>query len=159
MATAQPDLTHAEARDAFKAFARTIGPKCDLGIGLEASHWDKDPAPLSATFWVNGLGGGEGQRFNVRASTYRDLLAAAEAEWATRSDLHAIETIRKMALAIISITADQGECSDAALRAQFDAADIKRYGDKACAQATEIASNGPFSIVSLSGANDVGQAA
>jgi len=158
MASPQPDLTHAEARDAFKAFARTIGPKCDKSIGLETSGWDQNPAPLSATFWVDGITG-DGQRFVVRADTYRGLLAAAEAEWATRSDLHAVETIRKMALAIISITADQGECSDAALRAQFDAADIKRYGDKACAQATEMASNGPFSIVSLSGANDVGRAA
>ncbi len=152
------DLTHAEARDAFKTFARSIGPRCDKSIGLETSSWDKLPEALSATFWIDGITG-NGQRFVVRAGTYRDLLAAAEAEWADRSDLHAITVTREMALAIIAITADQGECSDAALRATFDAADIKRFGEQACAQATEMASNGPFSIVSLSGANDVGQAA
>lgn len=158
MDTPQPDLTHAEARDGFEALMRDIGPKCSSLIGLNTGAYAPRDQPLKAYIWLDSSASGA-QQFNVTASTYRDLLAAAQAEWATRSDLHAVETIRRMALAIISITADCGSCSDAALRAQFNAADIKQYGDKACAQATEIASNGPFSIVSLSGANDVGRAA
>lgn len=147
--TRQADLTHAEAVVAFAAFSRTIGSKARTFVSLDRGEYGH-PA-LSAAIYPNDIVGKE--RIHVNGDSYLDLLDACEAAWAERSDLHATNTIREMALKIISITADQGECTDAALRATFDAVDVARYGEAACEQATEMASNGPFSIVKLSGAN------
>jgi len=151
------DFTIAEAQAAFYVFEKSVGSKCDTYISLrrlEHRYGKPQPEPLlGAQIYPLGLLG----KVTLQASgdTYRELLADCEAKWAAHSDLHAANTIREMALAIIAITADQGECTDAALRAKFDAADVRRHGDAACAQATEMASNGPFSIVTMSGANDV----
>lgn len=145
--TRQADLTHAEAQAAFKAFDASIGSKAETYVSVNRGH---GPILLASIYPQSILG--KVQCF-VQGDTYRELIANCEAAWAERADLHATNTIREMALKIISITADQGECTDAALRATFDAVDVARYGERACAQATEMASNGPFSIVKLSGAN------
>lgn len=148
------DLTLTEARDAFKAFTASVGPKARCSAELCVSMGD---ATVYAFFQPrDSVGGGN---FLIYADTWRDLLTKCEEKWAEFSERHAANLIREMALAIIDITADHGECSDAALRAKFDAADVMRFGERACEQATEMASNGPFSIVSLSGANDIGEAA
>ena len=148
--TRQADLTHAEARAAFRAFAANIGSKAAVYISLNAENHARVDDLCAAIYPEGLLGKG---RVEAAGSTYRELLLDCAVVWAERSDLHATNTIREMALKIISITADQGECTDAALRATFDAADVARYGERSCAQATEMASNGPFSIVKLSGAN------
>lgn len=151
MAAQQPDLTHAEAMIAFRELAREIGPKAELYPGLSVSHPILGEALYTSVYPEGILGKG---LFYVRASDYRETLVKVAAEWEERGSTYIAKTVREMALAIIAITADQGECTDAALRAQFDAADVAKYGERACEQATEMASNGPFSIVKLSGAND-----
>lgn len=148
----QADLTHEEASAAFKALGEQMGSRADWSAGLNR-HSSLNKAALTATFWPNGLCSSSPQFF-VFADTYRELLAASEEAWAERSDLHAINTIRDMALAIIRITAERGECTDASLRAEFDAADVTRFAERAVESANEMASNGPFSITKLSGAND-----
>lgn len=149
------DLTHIEAREAFRAFAQKVGSQCQVYPCL--CHGQTGPA-LRASIYTQGIVGA-GAQLNASGDSYRELLAACEAKWADHSDLHAVNVIREMALAIIAITADFGECTDAALRAKFDAVDVLRHGDRACEQATEMASNGPFSIVKLAGANDAQVAA
>lgn len=149
------DLTHAEAREAFLGFAKTVGSKCQVFVRLNHSA---DGPLLTAVIYPKSIGSNAVQ-LDIKGETYRELLAVCEAKWAEHSDLHAVNVIRELALAIIAITADLGECTDAALRAKFDAADVTRYGDRACEQATAMASNGPFSIVKLAGANDAQVAA
>lgn len=143
------DLTHAEALTAFRALAREIGPKCEIFPGLNVYSTE---GALYTSVRADGLLGKA--HFSVTADSYRETIQKIEAEWASKADTHAAKTVREMALAIISITADVGECTDAALRAQFDAADVIRYGKRACDEATEIAGLGPFSITTLGGAND-----
>lgn len=152
------DLTHAEACKAFDAFNASVGSKSYTSAGLNMSAYTASKGALQCFFRPQGSDHNK-PLFTLYANSWRDLLACCEEAWAEHSDLHAANTIREMALAIIAITADQGECTDAALRAKFDAADVKRFGEQACAQATEMAANGPFSIVTLTGANDVGEAA
>lgn len=148
------DLSHIEARDAFAALAKTFTSKCEIYPSLQPVG---ARFALYASVYPNGILG----KVSLRGGgdTYRELLADCEAKWAAHIDLHASNVIREMALAIITITADQGECTDAALRAKFDATDVTRYGDRACEQASATASNGPFSIVKLAGANDAQVAA
>jgi hypothetical protein len=143
------DLTLAEARDAIRALEASVSTKCDTHASIERNG----SSLLSLSIYPKGIARG-GETIWVKADTWRDLIAKGEAAWAERSDLHAANTTRDMALAIIRITADQGECTDAALRAEFDAVDVARFGERACERATEMAANGPFSIVKLSGAND-----
>lgn len=150
------DLTPAEAVVAFVAFSETVGSACQVFVHLGS----KISGPLlDGSIYTKGICGKGGATLSVKADSYRELLAACEAKWAEHSDLHGSNVIREMALAIISITADLGQCTDASLRAKFDAADVARYGEHACAAATEMASNGPFSIVKLAGANDAQVAA
>ncbi len=145
----QADLTHAEARAAFRELAERIGPRANVHPSLNS--FERSGSDLTALVYPEGVLG-KGQ-FSVKADSYREMLERIEAEWEVRGSAYVAKTVRDMALAIISITADQGECTDAALRATFDAVDVARYGERACEQATEMASNGPFSIVKLSGAN------
>jgi hypothetical protein len=145
------DLTLSEARDAFVAFSKTVGSACQVYVHLGSQH---DRSLISAQIYTKGVARPGGATLTAQGDGYRELLEACEAKWAEHSDLHAANIVREMALAIIAITADQGECTDAALRAKFDAADVARYGDSACEQATTMASNGPFRIVKLAGAND-----
>lgn len=150
------DFTLEEARQAFGELAARIGSKCEIYPTLTAPHHAVGEHPrkglVSAQVYPRGITAKV--TLWPTGNSWRELIADCEAKWAAHSDLHATNIIRDMALAIISITADLGECTDAALRAKFDAADIQRHGDAACAQATEMAANGPFSIVKLSGAND-----
>lgn len=144
------DLTYAEAIAAFRAFNTTVGGKCDCSVILNVSGY-VGANLLRVYVWPDGAGGGS--TFTADGNTYREVLAALESEWAKRSDTKRAETVRAMALEIIVQTADHGECTDAALRAKFSAREVEDYGVEACSQASEMASNGPFLIVALAGAN------
>lgn len=141
------DFTPHEARDAIAAFLREVGPKALFEVNLQLKG-----------HLYRGYFRPEGHYGNVYAfvsgETYREVIAAAQAKWAELADAHTADMIRRMALKIIELTADLGECTDAALRAEFEPEDIERFGALACERATEMGSKGPFSIVRLAGAND-----
>lgn len=81
-------------------------------------------------------------------SDFAEAFADLRAKWAERSERYAAEMIRSMALEIIRITAERGQCDAFALRAgKFSQEDVATYGERAVADANEIASNGPFSII------------
>lgn len=93
--------------------------------------------------------------FEVQADTFTELFDAVKAKWIEHAAKYRAEMIRKMALKIITITANIGHCTDAALRGTFEFSekDVTTYGAEACAEANEIAGKGPFEIVTLGGAN------
>lgn len=145
------DFTHTEASEVFRALSRGFGAKCIISVVL-VGDYQTEPGALSA--FVRPNGSGSDVYFFRCADNYRDLLEKCREALAKHSDLHASTIIREMALKIIDITADLGDCTDAALRATFDAADIARYGERACAEATEIAGLAPFEIIPVAAAND-----
>jgi hypothetical protein len=115
-----------------------------------------------ASLFSRGIGGvGGSQDFRVDGDTFAELHNALTTKWAEYEAKHRAETIRRMALAIIRITAELGECTDAALRncGEFDPGQIKSYGEQACNDANDIAGRGPFSIIVKGGANAESQAA
>lgn len=125
-------------------------------IGLFAritASLHEDAPLLWATVYPRGLG--KDPAFYVRGDTFAETLQALKDKWAEFEADHKARTIRKMALAIIRITAELGECTDAALRncGEFDVGQIKQYGAQACADADDIAGRGPFSILIMGGAN------
>lgn len=141
------------ARDyerAIKSFQTKIGPRANVSTFIHSG----EEGPLYAAVYATG-NYSKGAEFSVHAETFSELLAAVKAKWAEYEEAHRVRTIRKMALAIIRITAELGECTDAALRncGEFDPGQIKAYGEQACADANNIAGRGPFSIVVKGGAN------
>lgn len=150
----EADFTPAEMAAALREFCDEIGPNADSYASINTSRYYSKPGlPCSLSLYPNGITG-NGETVSCNAATWREALSDVKDIWAERSDQRALNTIRSMALRIISITTDQGECSDAALRAEFEARDVIRYGERACAEANEMAGRGPFSIVTLRGANE-----
>lgn len=138
------DLSHAEAAEAFRAFAAEIGPKAEVYVALNV-HFDSFSEKLHVSIYPKGIC--KSCAAYVYSDTYTEALAAARSKWAEVGDESAAETIRSMALKIISITADEGVCSELSLVRAFSAAEVKSYGERACEEATRISGNRPFTIV------------
>ncbi len=88
------------------------------------------------------------------ATTFDELIINLRSEWAKFSDEFDRKQTRLLAIAIIELTADQGECAEPALRGRgFSQADIDRLGEKAAEEATRLSTLGPFAIVKTIGRN------
>lgn len=141
-------MTPAEADKAFLAFAAEIGSNAHIFVHLSRGGAGAMRCSLNPKGIVDRW------TISAQANDFADLLEAIREAWANNSEAHALKIVREMALAIIDLTDQIGECTDASLRARFDAADVTRYAAHAVAAANEMAGNGPFSIVALAGAND-----
>jgi hypothetical protein len=146
---AQPEMTARQFAVAIKAFEKTIGPRASISVFLLHNG-----EPLCCAVHATG-NYSKGAEFSVKAETFAELLDAVKVKWSEYEEAHRTRTIRKMALAIIRITAELGECTDAALRncGELDPGQINAYGEQACTDANDIAGKGPFSIVVMGGAN------
>ena len=90
--------------------------------------------------------------------TWPEAIRAAHAYAATYAPVQRNATIRRMALAVISLTDEHGTCTEAALiRQKFTAAEVADLHELACERAGEMAGNQPFVVVRAS--LDVGAAA
>lgn len=135
-------MTPKEITAALAALKKEIGSRADLMLAMDANA-------TRCTIWPAGIGVGRAKSIIYKAKdgdTFADIIAGINAAWIEQGDRAYREMIRSMALEIITITADQGRCSDAALRMKFTADDIKTFGERAIAEANEIADRGPFSI-------------
>lgn len=141
------DLTIAEFVEAKRALEKEIGLRAELYVTVgRHNNW------LSGTIYPRGIGSSEHIGY-VRTKTFRDLLAAARTRWEQRKAEIDDETTKKVALAIIRLTHEHGECTDAALRQEFDAETVARYGEEAVKRADEMSDRRPFRIVPIAGAN------
>lgn len=121
-------------------------------VSVRLTHSDSvAEGNFSCSVWPDGAVGD--LAFCVYDDDLTALLVKARAAWEDYTAPYHRKMIRKMALAIIRITADIGHCTDAALRAEFGPILLARYGADACLDANKIADKGPFSIVTLGGDN------
>lgn len=147
-----------EIQDAADKLVSEIGPLADLSFWVSSkSQYLSDDTektnPVTVMLYPDGTGS-DAPHLMVHEKTFELAFEAIRAKWEKYSAVHKSRIIRKMALAIIEITADQGACSEAALRsAKFSDEEIKFYGAKAAADADEIAAGGPFKIVPTENAN------
>lgn len=149
--TVQAEMTAQEYRIAILNLSRSIGPRAQIWTMM-----NDEGRLFHTSLYSRGIGGATGNLdFRVDADTFAELYQGTADKWAEYEEAHRARTIRKMALAIIRITAELGECTDAALRncGEFDPGQINAYGEQACNDANEIAGKGPFSIVVMGGAN------
>lgn len=140
-----------EAASAIKLVGREISDKCEIHVWLSTTGY-RDRALIAS---VGAQGGYPAETtFRVEADSFEELIDNIRNKWAEHSDEYARQTTSAMALEIIRLTDELGECSDAALRAgEFTYSDVAKFGAAACVRAAEMASKGPFSIVTVSGAN------
>lgn len=146
-------MTPKEIQAQLRRIRDDIGKDARVSVYLSYDNLTSSTHPaVAATIYPNGIGGHGALR--VQADTWDELFTKLTEGWAEASARYKAERVREMALAIIRITAEQGHCTDASLRAaDFSGEEVKRYSEEACRDADEIASNGPFSVVSLRGAN------
>lgn len=145
-------MTPQEIKAAVMALRKEVGPNSYVD-GTISSDKYRDEI-IMFVLYPDGIGGVSNTRLTTFADTWEEGLEKLRTQWVEYSERHRAERVRKMALEIIRITAEQGACTDAALRAgDFTDEEVNRYSEDAIADANTIASNGPFSVVKLSGAN------
>lgn len=145
-------MTPQEFRQELKALKKEVGPNAWVSAGITDPSYPDTKGTLDCTVYPHGIGMSIGN-FTVYAEDWSELLAAATAKWTACADQQRKHMVRKIALAIIRTTADAGTCTDAALRSEFQSDAITKFGAEALADANKIASNGPFEIITVRGAN------
>lgn len=140
-------------QDAVRVMAKSIGGDAEIftSISLHRCIGKDYEGVICASIYPHGMT--RGRSIDVYADDFDTLLALLTATWEKHFAAHRKQTIRKIALRIIEITADNGACHEAALRMTFSQDQIAAYGKEACADANEIADKGPFSIAPAQGAN------
>ncbi len=129
-------------------FRRAVGTNCDVYASVNSD------GTCEFSAYLMGIGrSSEGTIRTEHKATWAEASAELLHQWEAQRANHRSVKLRKMAVEIIQITADQGECTDRALRLNFDQAEIDAFGPDAAALATEMAGNGPFSIVTTAKAN------
>jgi len=146
----ETDVTPAEISKELASIKNEAGANAYASLHVDCDGYATDS--VYAVLYPYGMCSTKGS-ISVRGKTFEKALVDLREKWAKYSDEHRSQTIRSMALAIIRLTTETGDCTDAALRQEFDAAQIARWGDDACKLADEMAGKGPFSIKRKRGAN------
>lgn len=139
-------MTPLEIHEAMKAIVDEVDLVSTASVVVNDSSKPEGTATL--LLYIRG-----NDHLSVRADNWPELFRSARAKLLEAVDRLHGEVVKKLALAIIRITHEQGECTDQALRVEFGQQDIDRYGEEAVAAADQMASNGPFRIVATAGAN------
>ena len=93
-----------------------------------------------------GICGPDSERVCVYGETWPEAVAKAQAWIAARPKVERNAIIRKLALAIIELTDENGRCTVAMLRAKgFDSDEIALHAE-ACQRASEMCANSPFCV-------------
>ncbi len=141
-----PPLTEAmTAKDLWRherALRDALGPSGDTAI-----YTDRDGVRI--TLYPAGLiSSTPGYHTEgVKAATWPEAFSAARAWIANYATVHRDSRIRAMALAIIDLTDQHGECTRVMLtRRDFSGAEVEALKDAACQRASEMSANAPFSV-------------
>ena len=131
-------MTPTEIKAALKELDGSIGNR---GIcGVRVSLYTKEP--LAGSISCNSLG----ISIDVEADEWAELFAKLRSAWAKARADGERGLIKKMALAIIRLTEERGECTDQMLRVEFGAGDVTAFMDRAVEMADKMATNGPFAV-------------
>lgn len=143
-------MTPQEIHEALTALAAEIGPQAHLSVSVGVSKYSNG---LNGSIYPNGISSSSVNLHTRKAETWEGVIEEMRAAWEQHRDLHASNTIKGMALAIIRLTAEHGECTDQALRVEFGQQEIDLYGEQSAELATEMGGNGPFKIIATGQGN------
>lgn len=138
-----------EIQKAVTALAGKVGPK-------SAVYFSIDLNGIGGRLYTKGIGQDPDDinAFTVRASGDDPavIIAELETKWLAERESRAGRAIEQMALSIIRLTAEFGECTDAALRAEYGPL-VAELSEAATERANSMAANGPFSVTITAAAN------
>lgn len=136
-------------RAKLNALREEVGPKSYVNFSVVADERGESYLSL----YVRGIA--QGCDIFEYGTSFEECLEKVTARWREIEANYRADAIKRMALTIIRLTAELGECSDAALLAEFDfdATEVSNYGREACELANSMAANGPFKIVATDGDN------
>ena len=142
--------TISEIQAGCRALAEKVGPKSYVNLNITNGY-------TSASLYTKGLIGDpeDVSAFAVFAHNFTDPAAALrelEEKWLAERVARSDRIVEQMALSIIRLTAEFGECTDAALRAEYGQ-NVAELGAAALERANSMAANGPFSIRTTQSAN------
>lgn len=144
-------MTPQEIKTALNEICAICGPKAEASLSL--GNISYGAGIVHVWCYPNGWA------INVKSvdawgNEFAEVIAKLrENVLAKLSDIHRA-TVRKMAMFIIEQTADMGECSEAALRANgFHQHQIETLGAIACEEAGKLAAGAPFSIIAANSNN------
>lgn len=143
-----------EIQDALATLQQRVGGKAHVSVSI--SHDASISRDPHLSIWPDGIAGGNYRTgiIHVRGEDWDEVFKNAHQKWDEAQAEFERRLINDMAFAIIRLTVEQGECTDAALRADdFHQADIQEYGERAESRANEVSEMGPFEIRPLEGAN------
>lgn len=148
-------MTPKEIRAELAKIRNTVGLKAYVDVTVKAADYiDDDDDDVVAVLYPFGIGSSEmGGYIRATAPDFAQALKSLSEQWESRKEKHRAELIKKMALAIIRVTTENGECTDAALRQEFDASEVSSVADDACQLADKMAGRGPFKVKRARGAN------
>ena len=137
-------MTPLEIRDALRDIKLEAGITAWTDITINPDRGGEEC--VSAVLYPFGLTRSDDSYVRVDAATFEGAIQRLRETWSARKEQHRTEIIKKMALAIIRNTAEYGECTDAALRNEFEINFVEQYAEAAAEKANEIAANGPFKV-------------
>lgn len=141
-------MTPLQVKTELLAFQKDMGPKAEIYASIDLRY--------NACIVISGYPQGicKSAAFRIEANEWREAIDLAKAEWIKSAEHFRIRMVKEMALEIIKITDELGQCTDAAICGEkWTREDVARYGAEACAKANEMAANGPFSISPADKAN------
>lgn len=144
-------MTPAELKAACKALAAMVAhPKA--WVHASVSQDSRGSVAIYTRGACPDRGDVSAFTIRVEGTDWAAMFADAEAKWRVESEKRNGRLVEEMALEIIRLTAEFGQCSDAALRAKYGPL-VATLSDAAVSRANEMAANGPFSVVRLAAAN------
>lgn len=145
-------MTPKEIKAELNNLRAAVGIKAYADVTVKAAEYWEDEVVV-AVLYPFGIGSSQEGYVRFTAPDFAGAIKGLADEWETRKTKHRAAIIKKMALAVIRITTENGECTDAALRNEFDAGEVLSLCDEACALADEMAGRGPFKVKKARGAN------
>lgn len=142
------EMTPQEIQAEMLKVMKEVGPHARLFVSINGYPRD---GSIHVSLYPEGMA--KDSAFTFYANDWAEVFSETRARWAVDAAKHRKKAVRKIALAIIRRTAEEGVCTDAALRGEFADEEINTLGAEAVEDANRIASNGPFSITKLAGAN------
>ena len=146
-------MTPRQFRDELIAFRDTVGKNAWISVTIKDEFYLIDEKPIYASVYPRGMTPGNCLAFRVSGEDFDELIITLRNKWAEYAATDRARTVKKMAIEIIRITHEMGECTDAALRDHFDGEEVAALGADACKEANAAADKGPFTILTLGGAN------
>lgn len=140
-------MTPKDIQTALNMLRKRIGG--DAYVSVDITYGNEPP--ISGCIYPRGIT--KSNRIGIKADDWPEAITKLNEAWNESRERLQDDLIKRMALAIIRLTEECGECTDQMLRADFGHGDVTAYLERAVEMADKMAANGPFSVRRISASN------